>query len=162
MRIIAKSTLADYYTKNPGAKTALEDWYDKTKQTEWACFADIKKTFNSVDSVGNKRYVFNIKGNDYRLVVMILFTPKTVYIRYVGTRAEYEDIHYPISKPSLVDTIKLRLYEMGITQSKLAEMLGISPARVSEIMTGKCEPTLKVARAICQKLNISPDIVLGV
>lgn len=79
-----------------------------------------------------------------------------------GLVAEYEDVHYPISKPSLVDTIKLRLYEKGITQRKLAEMLGISPARVSEIMTGKCEPTLKVARAICQKLDISPDIVLGV
>ena len=75
---------------------------------------------------------------------------------------EYEDVHYPISKPTLIDVIKLRLYEMGITQSKLAEMLGISPARVSEIMTGKCEPTLKVARTICQKLNISPTIVLGV
>ena len=75
---------------------------------------------------------------------------------------EYEDIHYPIGKPSLVDTIKLRLYEMGITQAKLAELLNISPARVSEIMTGKCEPTLKIARAISQKLDISPSIVLGV
>ena len=75
---------------------------------------------------------------------------------------EYEDIHYPIGKPSLIDTIKLRLYEMNITQSKLAEMLGISPARVSAIMTGKCEPTLKVGREICLKLNISPNIVLGV
>ena len=92
MRVIAKSTLVDYYTKHPGAKTALKDWYDKTKQAEWTCFADIKKTFNSVDSVGNKRYVFNIKGNDYRLVVMILFTPKTVYIRFVGTHAEYDKI----------------------------------------------------------------------
>lgn len=79
-----------------------------------------------------------------------------------GLVAEYEDIHYPISKPSLVDTIRLRLYEKGITQNKLAEMLGISPARVSEIMTGKCEPTLKVARLISQKLDISPSIVLGV
>lgn len=79
-----------------------------------------------------------------------------------GLVAEYEDIHYPISKPTLVDTIKLRLYERGITQNKLAEMLGISPARVSEIMTGKCEPTLKIARAISQKLDISPSIVLGV
>lgn len=79
-----------------------------------------------------------------------------------GLVAEYEDVHYPISKPSLVDTIKLRLYEMGITQKKLAEMLGISPARVSEILTGKCEPTLKVARDICRTLDISPDIVLGV
>ena len=75
---------------------------------------------------------------------------------------EYEDIHYPIGKPSLVDTIKLRLYEMGITQAKLAELLNISPARVSDIMRGKCEPTLKVGRDLCQKLNISPAVVLGV
>ena len=75
---------------------------------------------------------------------------------------EYEEIHYPIGKPSLVDTIKLRLYEMGITQNKLAEMLNLSPARVSEIMSGKSEPTLKIGRAISQKFGISPSIVLGV
>lgn len=92
MRIIAKSTLVDYYTKNPQAKTALEDWYQKTSEAEWKCFADIKRTFNSVDSVGNKRYVFNIKSNDYRLVVLILFTPQTVYIRFVGTHADYDRI----------------------------------------------------------------------
>ena len=49
---------------------------------------------------------------------------------------EYEDVHYPIGKPSLIDVIKLRLYEMGINQTKLAEMLGLSTARVSEIMNG--------------------------
>ena len=75
---------------------------------------------------------------------------------------EYEDIHYPIGKPSLVDTIKLRLYEMGMTQTKLAELLGISSARVSEIMTGKAEPTLKLGREISLKLNITPSVVLGV
>ena len=75
---------------------------------------------------------------------------------------EYEDIHYSIGKPSLVDTIKLRLYEMGITQAKLAEMLGVSSARISEIMTGKAEPTLKLGREISRKLNITPSIVLGV
>lgn len=89
MRIIAKSTLVEYYTKNPQAKTALEDWYEKTRNAEWTCFADIMQSFNRVDSVGNKRYVFNIKGNDYRLVVIILFTPQTVYIRFVGTHDEY-------------------------------------------------------------------------
>ena len=78
MRIIAKSTLVEFYTKNPKAKTALEDWYEKTRNAEWTCFADIKHSFNSVDSVGNKRYVFNIKGNDYRLVVVILFTGSSV------------------------------------------------------------------------------------
>jgi len=92
MRIIAKSTLVAYYTKNPQSKVALEDWYEKTKEAEWNCFADIKRTFNSVDSVGNKRYVFNIKGNDYRLVVLILFTPQRVYIRFVGNHSEYDKI----------------------------------------------------------------------
>lgn len=92
MRIIAKSTLVAYYTKNPQSKVALEDWYEKTKAAEWNCFADIKQTFNSVDSVGNKRYVFNIKGNDYRLVVLILFTPQRVYIRFVGNHSEYDKI----------------------------------------------------------------------
>lgn len=92
MRIIAKSTLVEYYTRNPQAKTALEEWYDKTRQAEWTCFADIKRTFNSVDSVGNQHYVFNIKGNDYRLVVVIQFTPQRVYIRFVGTHPEYDKI----------------------------------------------------------------------
>jgi mRNA interferase HigB len=92
MRIIAKSTLVEYCTKNPQAKSALEEWYEKTKKSEWTCFADIKNTFNSVDAVGNKRYLFNIKGNDYRLVVLILFTPNTVYIRFVGTHKDYDAI----------------------------------------------------------------------
>lgn len=75
---------------------------------------------------------------------------------------EYEDVHYPIETPSLVDVIKLRLYEMNITQAKLAELIGISQARVSEIMTGKNEPTMKIARLISKKLDISPSVVLGV
>ena len=92
MRIIAHKTLVDYYTENPKSKVALEDWYTKTKKAVWTCFADIKKTFNTVDSVGNKRYVFNIKGNDYRLVVVIKFTVSHVLIRFVGTHSEYDKI----------------------------------------------------------------------
>jgi len=75
---------------------------------------------------------------------------------------EYEDIHYPIGKPTLIDIIKLRLYEMGITQSKLAEMLGLSNARVSEILNGKSEPSLKIGRELSRQLNIDPAVVLGV
>ena len=90
MRIIAKSTLVEYYSKEPQSKTALEEWYGKTKQAEWKCFADMKNTFNSLDAVGNQRYVFNIKGSDFRYVVLIQFTPKTVYIRFVATHKEYE------------------------------------------------------------------------
>ena len=53
---------------------------------------DIRKTFNSVDYVGNQRYVFNINGNNFRLIVMIFMTAKSVYIRFVGTHAEYDKI----------------------------------------------------------------------
>ncbi len=92
MRIISRKTLVTYYTKEPRAQSALEDWYEKTKHARWTCFADMKKTFNSVDAVGNKRYVFNIKGNDYRLVVVVKFTVSHVLIRFVGTHKEYDSI----------------------------------------------------------------------
>lgn len=92
MRIIAKSKIIDYSSDYPDAQTALEDWYQKTKNAEWTCFADMKKTFNSVDNVGNQHYVFNIKGNNYRLVVVIKFTIKTVLIRFIGTHEDYDKL----------------------------------------------------------------------
>ena len=92
MRVIAKSALVEYYEKHSGAKDALLEWYDITKKAEWKSFADIKNDFNTVSSVGNQRYVFNIKGNDYRLIVVIHFTPQRVYIRFIGTHAEYDKI----------------------------------------------------------------------
>lgn len=76
--------------------------------------------------------------------------------------SEYEDEHYPIKSPSLIDVIKLRMYEMGLNQAKLSELLGVSPSRISDYLTGRCEPTLKVARDISKKLNIDANIVLGV
>ena len=92
MRIISKKTLVKYYTAHPQSKLMLEDWYEKTKKANWKNFADIRATFNTVSSVGNQRYVFNIKGNDYRLVVIIKFHPSHVLIRFVGTHAEYDRI----------------------------------------------------------------------
>ncbi len=92
MRVVSKKMLIDYFEAHPQAKTGLSEWFEKTREANWRSFADVKKSFNSVDNVGNKRYVFNIKGNDFRLVVLIVFTPKTVYIRFVGTHAEYEKI----------------------------------------------------------------------
>ena len=92
MRIIAKSTLVEYYTKNPQTKQPLEDWYEMTKKAEWGNIYDIRATFNTVDYVGNDRYVFNIKGNDYQLVVVIRFAKGRVYIRFIGTHAEYDKI----------------------------------------------------------------------
>jgi HTH-type transcriptional regulator/antitoxin HigA len=76
--------------------------------------------------------------------------------------ADYEEAFYPVKEPVLADVIKLRMYEMGINQTKLSELLGISPSRVSEYLTGKSEPTLPIARNISRKLNINASVVLGV
>lgn len=92
MRIIARSKIIEYYTEHPDAETALEDWFQKVKKAEWTCFADMKRMFNNVDSVGNQHYVFNIRGNNYRLVVVIKFTIQFVYVRFIGTHAEYDKI----------------------------------------------------------------------
>lgn len=65
----------------PIQKLLCKNGFTIVKKSEWACFADIKKTFNSADSVGNQHYVFNVKGNNYRLVVVVKFTVKFVYIQ---------------------------------------------------------------------------------
>lgn len=76
--------------------------------------------------------------------------------------ADYEEKHFPIETPTLQEVIKLRMFEMNISQVKLSEILSISPSRVSEYLTGKSEPTLKIAREISKKLNIDASVVLGV
>jgi len=93
MRVFIYKTLVDYYTRHPESKAALEEWFIKTKKSKWNNFAEVKETFSGVDSVGNRRYVFNIKGNAYRLVAIVLFVPKYVYIRFIGTHAEYSKIN---------------------------------------------------------------------
>lgn len=92
MRIVARKTLVMFYKKHADAEIALEEWYKKADNAQWECFADIKKDFNSVDAVGNQHFVFNIKGNDYRLIAVIKFRIKIIYIRHICTHAEYDKI----------------------------------------------------------------------
>lgn len=75
--------------------------------------------------------------------------------------ADYSDEHYAVGEPSLIEVIKLRMYEMGLTQASLAKLLGVSPSRVCDYLSGKSEPTLRIGRTISKKLNISPAVVLG-
>lgn len=75
--------------------------------------------------------------------------------------ADYSDAHFSLGEPSLVDVLKLRMYEMGLTQKSLSELIGVSPSRVSDYINGRSEPTLKVARAISRNLHIDANIVLG-
>jgi len=92
MRVIAFRTLREYAEKHADAYIPLSEWYRKTSKSQWHSLADIRRTFNSVDYAGNKRYVFNIKGNKYRIVAMVLFEIQQVYIRFVGSHREYEKI----------------------------------------------------------------------
>lgn len=92
MRVITEEPLFDYINRYPDTKTALQAWLKTVKKAQWTNFADVKKDFNSVDNVGNQHYVFNIRGNNHRLVVVIKFTIKWIYIRFIGTHAEYDKI----------------------------------------------------------------------
>ncbi|MDQ6844952.1 MAG: type II toxin-antitoxin system HigB family toxin [Bacteroidota bacterium] len=93
MRIIAKSALKSFWEKHPDAEQPLKAWHDEAKKAEWNNFQDIKKQFRSASIVGNDRVVFNIKGNDYRLIVLILFRKGKIFIRFVGTHKEYDKIN---------------------------------------------------------------------
>ena len=94
MRIVSHRKLVEFYEKegHGDSKVALERWYDIAEQAEWRNLSDIKVDFPATDYVGNQRYVFNIKGNKYRLVVVVKFTINHVFIRFVGTHNEYEKI----------------------------------------------------------------------
>ncbi len=92
MRVIAISTLREFWEKHPDSEIALREWYVTTERADWHSLADMRRDFNSVDYVKNQRYVFNIKGNAYRLVAAVKFMPKLVYVRFVGTHEEYNRI----------------------------------------------------------------------
>ncbi len=92
MRVIAISTLQDFWAVHADSRLPLSEWYLKTCNAHWKSLADIKKDFNSADYVGNQHYVFNIKGNKYRLVVAVKFIPELVYIRFIGTHNAYNRI----------------------------------------------------------------------
>ena len=74
---------------------------------------------------------------------------------------EYEKEHYPIEKPSVAELIELSLEEKEMTQKQLAMLIGISPSRINDYVSGRSEPTLKVARLLCRTLNIAPSAMLG-
>lgn len=93
MVIISKAIVNTFAKGHNDAETPLEDWYEATKTADWKNFNEMKQTFNSVDAVGNDRYVFNIKGNSYRLIALIIFKVRTVFILFIGTHAAYDKIN---------------------------------------------------------------------
>ena len=95
MRVIALSTLKTYWASKPsnvGAKEATLAWYRHTLAADWKSPAEVKADFGSASILRDGRVVFNIAGNQYRLVVWINYAYRVVYIRFIGTHAEYDKI----------------------------------------------------------------------
>ena len=92
MRIIAKRTLKEFWERYPDAQSPLEAWHAEAKNAEWQTSADIKEKYGSASILNDSRVVFNIHGNKYRLIVKINYSFSTVYVRFIGTHREYDQI----------------------------------------------------------------------
>lgn len=92
MRVIAVRTLREFWTEYPDAKQPLRAWYREAKKAEWKEPIDITSQYANARTIGNDRAIFKIKGNDYRLVVAIRYDKGLVFIRFVGTHGQYDEI----------------------------------------------------------------------
>ena len=92
MRIIAKKALREFWEIHPDAEQPLRSWHAKTKQANLESTSDVKMDYGNASFVAGSRVIFNIKGNQYRLVVAINYPYRIVYIRFVGTHSEYDRI----------------------------------------------------------------------
>jgi mRNA interferase HigB len=92
MRIIALGTLREFWQRYPNAETPLRSWYAAASRADWRSPADVKAAYRSASFIANNRIVFNIKGNDYRLVAAMHYNRGMMFIRFVGTHREYDKI----------------------------------------------------------------------
>lgn len=93
MRIIAVSYLRSFWERNLNVEQHLKSWIDEVKQANWSQPADIKEQFRNASILKNRRVVFNIKGNDYRLVVSVAYRYQAIYVKFIGTHTEYDLIN---------------------------------------------------------------------
>jgi mRNA interferase HigB len=92
MRIISRKTLREFWERHPDVRQPLQAWYDDAKHAIWKSPADVKTFYRNASFVGQNRAVFNLKGNNYRLVVAIQYEHGVVFVRFVGTHQEYDRI----------------------------------------------------------------------
>lgn len=96
VRIIAKRALRQFWERDrrfADAKSALEDWYSQVSQADWATPTEVKVQYGDASVLKGSRVVFNIRGSKYRLIVKINYPYRVVYVRFVGTHAEYDEIN---------------------------------------------------------------------
>ena len=92
MRVVSKKPLREFWEKHADAKVALQAWYEDALRSEWRTPSEIKGSYGNASIIGANRVIFNIKGNDYRLVVKVHYDRGYVYVRFVGTHREYDGI----------------------------------------------------------------------
>jgi mRNA interferase HigB len=92
MRVISVKALREFWKIHPDVEQSLRTWHDHVSHTSWRTPEDIKSDFASVSFLANNRVVFNIRGNNYRLVTVIAYRVGIVYVRFVGTHQEYDRI----------------------------------------------------------------------
>lgn len=92
MKIIDAEKLEDFIRKHADASNAIEKWIEKIEIAHWKNHNELKNDFLSADYVGNNRYVFNIRGNNYRIVAVVTFFADRMVIRFIGTHSEYDKI----------------------------------------------------------------------
>ena len=92
MRVIAKSTLRSFWEKHADSENALKCWHKEAEEAQWKNPKQIKRIYPSASFLNNNRVVFNIKGNKYRLIARINYDFGIVWIRFIGTHAEYDKV----------------------------------------------------------------------
>lgn len=92
MRLIAIKTLRNFWERHPDAEQPIKAWADEVARADWRQPADIKAHFRTASILKNRRVVFNIKGNAYRLVVAVAYRVGVVFVKFIGTHAEYDAI----------------------------------------------------------------------
>ena len=92
MHVISIKKLRLFWETHPDAEQALRAWYTVAKHARWRTPADIKTDYRSASFIGNSRVIFNIKGNVYRLIVIVEYQHDVVFVRFVGTHQEYDRI----------------------------------------------------------------------
>ena len=93
MKIISVKILRDFWAENPDAEQPLRAWVDEVIKADWKTPADIKQQYRSASILKNRRVIFNIKGNDYRIVVAIAYQRGWIFVKFIGTHKEYDAIN---------------------------------------------------------------------
>lgn len=100
MRIVAVAALRDFWQQHPAAEQPLKAWFEEASKASWTQPSEIKAQYRNASILKNRRVVFNIRGNEYRLVVAIAYRLQIVYVKFVGTHQQYDAIDVHTIEPS--------------------------------------------------------------